>query len=107
MDESGLKNVLWLRPDGAEMTPGDWSAPRARVVGLMLASAAGDRLLFLYSAHDRPLAFTLPSVNRAARWRLRLDTARGVVEPQEEPVVSGAAVTLPERALLFYQGMAE
>jgi glycogen operon protein len=107
VDESRLKNALWLRPDGAEMTPGDWSDSRARVVGLALASAEGERLLLLFNAYDRPVAFTLPRMSRTARWRLRLDTARGLVEPQEEPVGTGAGVTLPERALLFYQGMAE
>ena len=38
---TGVKDIVWLRPDGAEMTPEDWQNPGAKCACFMLSGEAG------------------------------------------------------------------
>jgi isoamylase len=55
--EDGIRDVMWLRPDGAEMVDENWSDPHARAIACLLA---GDRT-----------AESAPAVQRLADWRSR------------------------------------
>jgi glycogen operon protein len=84
---SEVKDIVWFRPDGKEMTDEDWNAGFMRSLGLRLAGDAieepdekghpvtDDTFLLLLNAHDEPLAFTLPAHKRGVRWAFILDTA--------------------------------
>ncbi|AUX21602.1 glycogen debranching protein [Sorangium cellulosum] len=97
---SGLKDIVWFRPDGAEMTPEDWTHPSARAIGFLLGGdalwslgprgepIAGDTLLVLINANPAPLEFVLPAIEFGERWEVLIDT-RTAAEP---------ARTLPARA---------
>jgi glycogen operon protein len=76
----------WLRPDGKEMTEGDWSNPEARAIALSLPDA-----ILLVNAWWDPLEFDLP--DRRA-WRVTIDTAN----PSGGSVASGA-IELAGRSL--------
>jgi glycogen operon protein len=70
--------VLWLREDGAEMTPGDWEDPdRSCVVALIANPGRAPVLLCVNGGDDMTLP--LPP----GRWRLRIDTARDAVASNE------------------------
>ncbi|SMF57430.1 glycogen operon protein [Tistlia consotensis] len=99
-----VRDVLWLRHDSHDMTPGDWEDPEARSVGLLLCGAAGERHLILLNAHPEPLPFVLPASATAARWRLLVDSAVGQVRPEREPFHPRETVELPGRAVLVLEG---
>ena len=67
-------DIVWLSPDGGEMTREEWHLPFARCVGARFPSASASEpdLLLLMNAHDGEIAFALPQ----AAWQVELDTAR-------------------------------
>jgi len=61
-------------------------------------------LLLLTNSHSEDLLFELAAPTGIASWRLLVDTARGVIEPDDNPIAPGATVTLPARALFLFEG---
>ncbi|MFI5177906.1 MAG: glycogen debranching enzyme, partial [Vicinamibacterales bacterium] len=61
-------DVLWLRPDGAEMTDADWQDGQCRTLAVAL-----DSLLLIFNASDADVPFAMPRGD--APWRRLLDTA--------------------------------
>jgi isoamylase len=109
--DSGFKDIVWYRPDGAEMTPNDWTHPHARAIGFLLGGDAiasrdargepiiGDTLLVLINANPVPLEFVLPLVEACERWDVLVDT-RTADEPRLEiPASNGERYALLDRSL--------
>ena len=83
---SDLKDILWVRPDGNEMSEEQWQDSSVRALGVYLSGQAaditddegqlivGDSLLILFNTSDRSVPFALPDVNDGRSWRLALDT---------------------------------
>jgi len=84
----GIKDILWLRPDGREMTDDEWNQEHARTLGLFLSGSAVDEIdergqlitdenfVLLMNAHHEEVSFTLPSVASGMTWVSLVDTAR-------------------------------
>jgi len=84
----GLKDVLWLRPDGQEMTDKDWANVGAQVLGMLLHGEAsddmddrgqavsGDTLLVLLNGGRRSKAFLLPKMDIPGTWYEVVNTAQ-------------------------------
>ncbi len=84
---AGVKDILWLRPDGAEMTDEEWKESSARCLGVLLAGEAlpeytergrpvtDDNFLWLLNAGREEIPFTLPTVAEGHDWRVVLDTS--------------------------------
>ena len=82
----GFKDIMWLDPDGEEMTKGQWKDHFAKCLGLFLAGDAieeyndcgekieDDNLIMLFNAHHKEITFHLPSEPANARWEIALDT---------------------------------
>ena len=80
------QDILWLRPDGKEMTQDEWHAGWIRCFGLWLngrtldeVNAIGepiydDTFLVLFNPHHEPVRFTLPRPHAGTTWQLCLDT---------------------------------
>jgi glycogen operon protein len=100
----GTKNAKWLKPDGEEMTPKDWDNNHSRSIGLLLCGTGELPLLLLTNSHSEDLSFELAAPTGIASWRLLVDTARGVIEPDDNPIAPGATVTLPARTLFLFEG---
>ncbi len=75
--DGSRKDVTWLRPDGKEMSEGDWFDRGRRVIGLMFGDEhprPGDRLQLMFlNAHDFDMEIVLPA--HPAGWELLVDTA--------------------------------
>jgi glycogen operon protein len=93
-------DVLWLRPDGHEMTPADWNDAERRALGVLLDGHAipetnahgrivtGDTLLILLNAGPDDVRFVMPR-RKGSRWERVVDTA----DPEGRPrKVEGGAV---------------
>ncbi len=83
-EEFGVKDVEWLRPDGGEMAPENWSDGEARSFAVRLDGRAqatglhrrgGDAtLLLLFNAYHDLVTFTLPETVGGQAWTRLLDT---------------------------------
>ena len=83
-EELGVKDVSWLRPDGAEMLPENWGDGNAKAMAVVLdgrAQATGIRrngseatLLLMFNAHHDLVRFTLPEVAGGEAWTRLVDT---------------------------------
>jgi len=103
----GSADVLWLRPDGREMTGDDWSAADRRTLGILLDGQVilepdatgqpitGDTLFIVLNASPDAVAFTLPPGGDAG-WECLIDTG----DPGRMPGVlaNGATFTLRDYA---------
>jgi glycogen operon protein len=86
---SEIKDILWLKPDGTEMSDDAWAHEFARCLGVYLSGAAmieqdrrgqpirDDNFLLLFNAHHEAIAFHMPSFGAQCRWQPILDTSRG------------------------------
>jgi glycogen operon protein len=82
----GAADVLWLRPDGQEMTEADWTESERRALGVLLDGGAiaetdphgrpivGDTLLILLNGDVADVRFVMPR-RKGSRWERIIDTA--------------------------------
>ncbi|MEO8858772.1 MAG: glycogen debranching protein GlgX [Burkholderiaceae bacterium] len=110
------RDVLWLHPDGQEMTEAQWGEEFARCLGMFISGTGlidtdvrgvrlrDDDFLLLFNAHHEQVAFAIPALGSEA-WSVRVDTAS--VEPvatstaqPESLVAPGGTYQLPARSLV-------
>jgi glycogen operon protein len=81
-----IKDITWLRPDGAEMEDEEWETAWLKCFGLRLDGhldevdeqgepVVDSPLLLLFNADSADQDFELPRHEAGTRWRLELDTA--------------------------------
>jgi isoamylase len=82
----GVKDILWLNPDGREMSDAEWEQEHPRGLGIYLAGDAldevdgrgrpirDDNLLLLVNSHHENVDFVLPKCRHGAQWRVIVDT---------------------------------
>jgi isoamylase len=83
----GIKDILWLRPDGREMSDEEWHQEHARTLGMFLSGEAVDELdekarpvkdenfLVMMNAHHEEIPFLLPTAASGMLWIVLLDTS--------------------------------
>jgi len=89
------KDLIWLTPEGEEMTEQQWNEASIRGLGMVLNGAAieeldaeggpvrDDTFLLLINSHHEAVDFKLPALAAGTRWYGVLDTARdGGLKPQ-------------------------
>ena len=108
-----VKDIVWLRPDGGEMTDEEWSAGWQRTLGMRLDGDAlevlnerglrikDDTFLLLLNAHHEPVPFTPPGFVSDARWTVTFDTTRPDLKPDQHSVPGHEVVTLSARSLMI------
>lgn len=84
---SDIKDIMWLRADGAEMTDEEWESGWMHVLGMLLGGEVigevdekgeplrDETLLLLLNGHHEPVEFTLPATSAGGRWEVVLDTS--------------------------------
>jgi isoamylase len=89
-----IKDLYWLKPDGAEMSEGDWASGFARCLGMVLSGDQiaevgehGERILggsfaILFNAHHEAILFRLGTRQRDVRWTCVFDTAAPDAPPR-------------------------
>ncbi len=89
----GLKDIIWLNPDGHEMTDEQWNLSFARCLGVFLGGQGieeydergriitdGDCII-MFNSHHEAIPFTIPLVGQPDGWRVLVDTS---VDPPEQ-----------------------
>ncbi len=111
----GLKEILWLTPDGREMTEGDWDQEFARCLGVYLAggaiaasaAAAGPikdcDFLLLLNAHHEAIPFRIPQALAAKTWVSVLDTAQDDAPFHSRRLTPGKRYPLQGRSLVLLE----
>jgi glycogen operon protein len=104
---SGLPDVMWLRPDGEEMTEEDWRREDAHALAVFLNGQEipthdregnpieGASFLMLFNAHHEPIDFTIAE-SIGDRWVTVLDTAPSGEHPAED---AGDTVLIEARSM--------
>jgi glycogen operon protein len=105
----GTKDVTWIRPDGSELTEGDWRDLEQRSIGMLLLGRAadevdergrrayGDSLLLLMNGGTRSKLYTLPRLESPGIWEELLNTAR----PTTLRRVTGPTVNLTAHSTIL------
>ncbi len=114
---TGLQDIVWLSPSGAEMTEEGWRAPDTRSLAVFLNGGAitepGPRgeavrdasFLLLFNARAEPVSFALPDARYGPGWIVVADSAAGTPERAGGPAVirPRAAVQLAGRSAVILQ----
>jgi isoamylase len=107
---SGVKDIMWFSPTGAEMDDQEWQNGYAKCIGMLISGATidikkakgevvrDDTFLLLFNAHYEALTFILPG-REEIEWQLMLDTTEetGFLEPPRK-ISAGEEVDLTERS---------
>ncbi|MET4004244.1 isoamylase [Arthrobacter sp. UYCu511] len=104
-----LPDIVWIRPDGADMRPEDWDSGFGRCVGVFYngegireQDSRGRRItdksfLLLFNADDQALNFQLPPKEYSPSWEILVDTAGGA---DKELPDAGATVELAAKSTM-------
>jgi glycogen operon protein len=114
VSHEGIKDLTWLRPDGAEMAQEDWDFAHGRALGMLIHGEAtdeaddrgrpirGDTMLLLVNSCHEPVEFALPALDDGTpdEWTVLVDTAEGEIAVVDAP----ALPVLPYSLVLLRQG---
>ena len=117
---TGRPDLIWLRPDGQEMTEPDWLDEGRRTLGMWIDGSNSQSrtregelladhswLLLLHAGAD-PVDVALPGPEFGATFRPTLDTSSPDGEPVwEAPLPAGSTLTLGPRSLLLLKAPRE
>jgi len=107
----GIREVVWLRPDGEEMTDQEWHTTYNRCLGVYLAGTVIERvtkrgkpvkdnnILTLFNAHHERIDFLLPEFHAGGAWHVALDTANASQPFEPRPYDAGAKYPLEGRSM--------
>ena len=91
-ERRGSRDVVWLHPEGREMTEGDWGDSSASVLGMQL-SIADDDVLVWFNRRAEDVPARLPS--RPGGWTIGL-----VSDDLADTAVVGRGLVLPGRSVV-------
>jgi isoamylase len=108
----GIKDITWLSPTGAEMTPEQWQEGQRRCVGLMLNGEAETPidpdgapivcplLILLINGGGDAEDFVLPAMPHGIGWTRLIDTAQDG-EPSKDLISFDSTVRLDGRSVML------
>ena len=106
-----IKDIVWLRPDGEEMTDEEWNQDFARCLGVALSGAVIDEVtergqrvqdenfLLLMNAHFEEIPFALPAPPLGAGWIALIDTSCQISGDANRFFFGSASYPLQARSL--------
>jgi glycogen operon protein len=92
---TNVKDIVWLAPDGGEMSDEEWNHSYARCLGVFLSGRGlleidrrgrpvrDDSFLWLMNSHHEAIDFRLPALDGAQGWRVILDTQHADEAPPQ------------------------
>ncbi len=105
-----IKDVVWVRPDGNEMTDKDWNSSWIRCIGMLLAGEVPneitengepliyDTLLIILNSHWDKLSFLLPATSTNAKWEVIIDSSTQDITAGNRIVDAGEPIEIPGRS---------
>jgi isoamylase len=114
---SAIRDIVWLQPDGSEMTEQAWGHDHARALAVFLSgdglnevdgrgrAVRDDSFVLLFNADANPVTFSLPADLRLCTGELLIDTstaappAKTHFDPATPYTLSGRALALVRFAI--------
>jgi len=115
---TGTKDILWLTPNGEELSDEEWQHSFARCLGLFLSGEGLDErdqqgrpvtdssFLLLLNAHNDAIPFRLPAIGKDTEWQLLIDTHRDRFPGRDERVLPNTEFALKGRSLALFTQVA-
>ena len=109
----GIKDIIWLNPDGQEMDDEQWHHTSARCLGMYLAGSAiderdahggritDDDFLLLLNADQEEVPFQIPKLAGERSWQVLVDTTSPSVPPAAEDYRNGDAYPLKSHSCVL------
>ncbi len=108
-----VKDIIWLNPDGSEISDEHWDQAFSRCLGVYFAGGKlietdrrgrrlkDDNLLLLFNAHHEDIAFMLPEFEEHHTWDVLIDTIDAIGVPENSRYKAGQTYPLSGRALVL------
>ncbi len=109
-----IRDVCWYRPDGQEMTQGEWNAGWVRCLGLLLSGRTlsdvdrygepvhDDTFLFCLNPHHEPIKFYVPPSGEDCHWEAIIDTQYLSLD-KPVPIQLGEAYEMKEHSAVLFR----
>jgi glycogen operon protein len=109
----GVRDIMWLKPDGQEMVDSDWKTSWVHCIGVLLDGEDLDEydddgnrlkdntLLLILNSYEDTVSFSLPSNPKRARWKVLVSTADPHGFQQSPRLEGGAYLQIPSRSLIL------
>jgi glycogen operon protein len=106
-----LKDIVWITPDGREMTHADWTLPYARSLGFVLGGEScaidnltgreemDDTFLVLLNAYHDTVPYILPPASLGRAWEVVIDTNEAKPDTSKALWAAGIKFPLKPRSL--------
>ncbi len=106
-------DVLWLRPDGRQMTDEEWDQGWQKCIGVFLNGhtlgdvnlnaqpVMDDDFLLLLNCHYEPVDFSIPELESDRKWEVVFDTRDAAFSESGKSVGAGESIQLIERSLVL------
>jgi isoamylase len=106
------KDLVWLRPDGQEMTDEEWGLGWVRCLGMMLNGETigevdesgepmkDDTFLIMLNCHHEPIQFFVPKPPEAEKWEIVIDTNDPALAANARFADTGTAIDLVPLSLV-------
>ncbi len=110
---SAVKDIVWLRTDGQEMTDEEWTSGWVRCIGVMLngetlgdydeggSLVIDDTFLLLLNCHHEHIDFHVPPTPGGGIWCVMIDTNEPDLENGSATVGEGEFVRLVSQSLML------
>jgi glycogen operon protein len=110
---SDIKDIVWLRPDGEEMTDDEWTSGWVRCLGVMLNGQTldhvdekgdpvrDDTFVLMLNCHHEPIKFYLPPAPNGDSWEVVVDTNAPGLDALERKVKGGEPLELVRQSLIL------
>ena len=107
----GVKDILWLMPNGTEMTDEEWKQESARCMGVFLSGegleetdergqpVTDQNFLLLMNAHHDPIPFTIPTLFSETGWVALVDSSCQTSKSPGRTYSPGSSYPLQARSL--------
>ena len=114
---AGVKDIVWLTPDGREMTDEEWNNSYAKCLGFILKAARpartdkgepvkDDDFVILINSYYEPIPFVLLLLPPASSWHIAIDTSRPHMTSNDDGQIRGAEkFPLESRSLIRKTGV--
>jgi glycogen operon protein len=111
----GVKDILWLMPNGREMTDEEWGQESARSLGVFLSGeglaevdergrpVSDENFLILMNAYHEPVPFQLPAFAVGRGWVALVDTSCQTANGAPTFYDAGTSYPLQARSLVLLQ----
>ncbi len=114
---SDVKDIMWLRADGGEMTDEEWESGWMHALGMLVGGEAvgevdengeplrDETLLLLLNGHHEPVEFTLPMYGEVGRWEVVLNTSAPDGSASASVLAQAEHSRLLARSLVLLRGV--